>query len=203
MIDIKGKRFGRFKVLSSAGVDSRGESIWKCICNCGKIKFILSYALRKGKIKSCGCYQKFIRGKSSRTHNASQSRLYHIWTDIFTRCYNKNCAAYKNYGGRGIKICKRWHDFSMFKKDIGRRPSKYFTIERINNNKGYSPKNCKWLHKSLQHHNKRTSHYLTFEGKRQCIGAWAKELNWPNYIIVNRLRYGWPVKKILTTPIRK
>lgn len=99
-------------------------------------------------------------------HGESYSPEYATWKAMRTRCKSKTSPAYKNYGAIGIAVCKRWREFPPFLKDMGRRPTRAHTIERINNNKGYSPKNCRWATLQEQLRNKRNTRYVVYYGKK-------------------------------------
>ena len=115
------------------------------------------------------------------------------------RCNNPTHQAWPNYGGRGITVCPEWDDFAVFIKDMGERPDG-LTLERIDNNQGYSPDNCKWATHKEQFSNTRTNHNLTFAGRTQTITQWQEELGFKKTLINNRIRRGWSVERALTTP---
>jgi hypothetical protein len=143
---------------------------------------------------------------SSVSYSRKHHPLYGTWRTMRQRCLNPNCKDYHRYGGRGITVCKRWlgtSGFDRFIADMGPRPSKEYSIERCNNNRGYTPLNCKWATRSEQHRNTRQTRNLTFNGKTQCVQAWAEELDIKRHVIVNRLKMGWDVVRILTQPIHK
>jgi hypothetical protein len=142
LMDLTGKTFGKLTVIRLAGKHptTPRKYLWECTCECGSSKEVCGTNLSIGKTKSCGC----LVGKNS-THGESESREYRIWRGILERCYNKSSASYPRYGGRGIDVCEMWRtDFSSFLSDMGRRPSKSHSIDRIDNSKGYSKDNCRW-----------------------------------------------------------
>jgi len=155
LIDLTGKIFGRLKVLS---IDSRKNKLifWLCECECGNKKSIPGQPLKEGKTRSCGCFKKEEDIRRNIKHNMSLSSEYGIWRAMVQRCTNKKDKSYKNYGGRGIIVCERWLIFDNFYEDMGNRPSNW-SIDRIDNNKGYSKDNCKWVNRSDQQLNKRRS----------------------------------------------
>ena len=134
-IDLTGKRFGRLFVLSVA--DRKYHLI--CVCDCGNKCTVAISSLKSGSTQSCGC----LRLERSKTHGMSHIPEFRVWNSMLERCNNPNNKRYCDYGGRGIKVCERWMDFKNFIADMGFRP-KGLTLERINNDKGYSPSNCKW-----------------------------------------------------------
>lgn len=132
----------------------------RCRCDCGNIKDILLRSIKTGRTKSCGCwYAELSAANTFRLkHGKSYSSEYRIYYGMLRRCKDKKCKAYKNYGGRGIKICKRWrgkNGFTNFYTDMKARPSKKYSLERINNDGNYEPTNCKWATRKEQRLNRR------------------------------------------------
>ena len=173
-IDMTGKKYGRLIVLSYAGKKPRGKelvNVWNCQCECGNHCVVVGSDLRNGTTQSCGCLHKDIVGNINKKHNLScgkcGNRLYDLWKSIKYRCYNKNNKSYSRYGGRGIKVCDEWlHDFKAFYDWAlanGYRDEKLpnglnkWTIDRIDNNKGYSPENCRFITNQEQSLNKRNT----------------------------------------------
>jgi len=126
------------------------------------------------------------------------------WSAMMQRCLDENSSNFERYGGRGIKVCKRWLTFKNFLEDMGERPSKEFSLERKRNEGNYVPSNCRWATAQEQAQNRRSSKMLTHAGKTQCVSAWAAESGVPYYTLCARIsRYGWSVERALFTPIRK
>ena len=154
-IDLKGQRFGRLIATEEYGHNDKQKTIlWKCLCDCGKYVIVSCGILRSGHTKSCGCLKNEKTKERSITHGMSKSPEYNSWSHILARCNNINNKDYHHYGGRGITICDRWLKFENFFEDMGKKP-KGLTIERIDNDKGYYKKNCKWDTQTAQVRNQR------------------------------------------------
>jgi len=139
---------------------------------------------------------------ATKTHGMSGTRIYSIWYHMLRRCRDPKVPSYPWYGGKGIKVCKRWQSFEKFLKDMGEPPSKYHTLDRIDNNKNYSPSNCKWATRKEQGLNTKRVHWITYAGKTQCMEDWANELGIPYGRIKYRRRLGWTPEQIFETPSR-
>jgi len=148
--DIAGQRFGRLTAI--AAVEKRHHRwYWRCQCDCGQETVVCGNDLRNGKTKSCGCLMR----ESRFTHGASRTGEYNSWVNMMQRCYNPDNKDFKNYGGCGIKVCKRWHDFRNLLADMGLRPLGKYSIERLDVYGDYEPSNCIWLPMSEQSKNRR------------------------------------------------
>lgn len=136
-------------------------------------------------------------------HGETSTRLYRIWSSMKTRCNNPNRAHYKNYGARGIKVCEEWNDFSCFKKwALSNGYSDTLTLDRINNDKGYYPDNCRWITMQEQSNNRRTNHLVTYKGQTKTVVQWSTELGINRYTLFKRLQHNWSVEKALSTPVK-
>ncbi len=153
LLDISGKRFGRL-----LAVRYMGDSTWLFSCDCGTHKTIRSKDVRNGKINSCGCIRRETTGAKRRTHGLRQIPEYKIWLRMKQRCHNERCGDFKYYGARGIGVCEEWRNsFLAFYRDMGPRPAPHLTVERVDNNAGYSPDNCVWATRLEQMQNTRKS----------------------------------------------
>lgn len=174
----------------------------KCfaICECGVERIVRTERLIKNTSKSCGCMKsQFLRDVNLVHGFGCDSKEYRTWVAIRNRCNNKTNYAYKHYGGRGIKVSKKWDSFEQFYIDMGNAPSPKHSIDRIDNNGDYSKSNCRWATKYQQSLNRRTTRNITFKGKTMCIREWEKEMGVGRSTIQTRLMKGWSIKRALTT----
>lgn len=197
IINLIGKRFGRLVVLKYSEKKLDG-TMWQCICDCGTLKIISGHALRRKLTKSCGCLQKELLKKRSKTHGMWGSPEYNSWHDMHQRCDNPKRKYYKNYGGRGIKICKKWESFEQFYKDIGPRPDIKYTLERINNNGDYKPSNCRWATRAEQSSNMRNNIVFNIDNKTLTLSQISRKYNIHYETLRGRLRRGLTIKEALT-----
>ncbi len=189
--DMNGKRFGRLVVTGRA--DNIEEcAAWHCQCDCGNKVTIRGPSLRRGLSKSCGCFRKEATARKFRTHGATVGKKialeYRSYLKMLERCLNPNHHQYKDYGGRGIRICERWlSDFECFLADMGKRPTPQHTIDRINNNGNYEPSNCRWATRKEQNRNSRVSKPIErSDGTRYlCVGE-AIESNGGSYSMLRK-----------------
>lgn len=200
-IDLTGKKFGRLFVVSEHGKVRKKGLSWECICDCGNKKIAHGDDLKSGYTSSCGCLQKESTIARFKTHGMTDTKTYRAWEDMKKRCYKKNNKRYKTYGERGITVCDRWHNFNNFLNDMG-ICKEGLSIERIDNNKGYEPGNCKWATFQEQMRNTTRTRNIEFNNKVQCLSAWATELGICPDTLSARLKYGWTIEKTMTTPLR-
>lgn len=204
-IDLIRQRFGKLTVVKQVGKDKWRQALWLCKCDFGNSKIICGNNLKNSHTKSCSCLRAEITKQRSIKHGHAQggkSKTYTTWKTITQRCTNPNHKYYDNYGGRGIKICKRWKKFENFLEDMGECPPGY-QIDRINNNKGYSKENCRWTTSKMNNRNRRDNHLEIYNGKTQCLANWAEEYKINYSTLLCRLNADWSIEKALTTPIKK
>lgn len=167
-VDMTNQRFGRLLVIERAKPPkgSRTNSAyWTCICNCGNRYKVSRSDLVRHLTVSCGCYRTEMNKFANRKHGLWGTRVYRAWGAMLGRCCKPDHASYKNYGGRGIKVCSRWFRFENFLKDMG-QPPKGKSLDRKKNNRGYSKSNCRWATSTEQSRNQR-KHRTRAPGKKQ------------------------------------
>ncbi len=197
-VDLSGTVFGHWTVLACGIKDTRGRHKWICLCSCGVKKMVDGTNLRTGKTKSCGCHS----ADKTRTHGKTRSKLYQTWRAMIQRCENKNHKMYHRYGARNIGVCDRWRSsFIDFAADMGELPDGA-TLDRKDNNAGYSPENCQWASRLDQSLNRENTVFLEFNGVTKRIGEWSKHSGIPVSVIRKRLsKSGWTIGQALTIPI--
>ena len=208
-----GAKFGRLLVISDGWeqVSPKGTcyDMVEVQCDCGTKKFIRPRSLWPRGIQSCGCLQRekaaalgsvvnLKHGHSGR----NRAPEYGVYSTMLSRCYNPNTSKYADYGGRGITVCDRWRGdggYQRFIADMGRRP-KGASIERQDTNGPYSPENCRWATATEQANNRRSNRFIQFEGRRQTLMQWAKEVGINYGTLFDRFERGWSTERALFTP---
>lgn len=195
MSDITGKKFGKLTVLGrDYSYKSPKHTKWICKCECGNTKSIFRDALMQGRTKSCGCSMYANRKGQNKTHGMSKTRIYQEWFSMKLRC-TPNSPDSKNYYDRGIRVCEEWqNDFMAFYNwAISHGYAETLTIDRIDNDKGYSPNNCRWITIAAQQANKTTTIWIEYDGVMYCLRTLCTILGFP-YKTAHR-RYSKLVKK--------
>jgi hypothetical protein len=196
------KTFGRLFVIKENGRLGQHLSYF-CQCSCGNQVTVRGNSLRSGNTTSCGCVHKAMIGKLNFKHGLKRGREYSSWQMMIDRCTNQNSKSWNSYGGRGITVCDRWKDFSKFYQDMGERPENH-TLERIDNNLGYSPENCKWATVKEQNRNTRRTRLLEINGVTKCVTDWCDYFGINKRTVSNRINRGkWPVELAITTPVNQ
>jgi len=163
---------------------------------------IIASNLLQGITRSCGCFQKDDVAARNRTHGLTDSPEYNSWHSMKQRCFDPHHTAYENYGGRGITVCDRWlHSFSAFYTDMGPRPMDS-TLDRIDNDRGYEPDNCRWAMRLAQHNNVRRNRVVSFNGQSMTVAQWERQLGFTRDRIGQRIRDGWSIERALTEPVK-
>lgn len=219
--NLVGQRFGLLTVIGKDDTRKGSGSYWKCKCDCGGYITTQAKNLKAGYTKSCGCLFRTAERIAMVSENGRKNRrsassnfaervakhpLYQIWIDMRKRCNSPNNHAYKYYGGRGIKVCDRWNGdngFENFVNDMGERPGKEYSIDRIDVNGGYCPENCRWATDIEQMNNTRRNSYVIYKDKRLSVTEFSRITGIShqstskflcmgldiNYIVMNSHRY--------------
>lgn len=204
--DLTGRRCGRL-VVSEWSYVKDGKRYWVCDCSCGAIVGLLHTSLRAGRRNSCGCLLMEVsaaNGRKSATHRMMKTPEYISWKAMHGRCKETGTTTAKAYGERGISVCERWcgrGGFINFLADMGNKPSPEHSLDRINNNEGYYPENCRWATLIQQATNRRSTRLLTVGDRTQSMAEWAREMGMHKETLWQRLRMGWGVEEAVTTPV--
>lgn len=206
-IDLTGQVFGRLTVIRFVGKGRSRKVLWLCKCKCGKETVVNANNLKRNT-KSCGCLKREISvdvGKISNfKHGEAKSPEYQSWIDMIRRCRDEDNISWKFYGGRGIKVCERWHNFLNFLRDMGRKPFLDAQIDRNDNQGNYCPENCRWATRQEQARNKSNNVFLTYQGETKCLAEWANILGVRYQTLHDRLRkLKWSIGRVLSTPVKE
>lgn len=173
-----GDIFGRLIVIEKDIEKSGHDTFWKCQCTCGNIASIRSSHLANGKTKSCGCYRIEKTIERHKTHGHCGESIHNVWMSMIGRCKNTGASVYKDYGGRGIKVCDEWSSSfeNFYEWAIANGYKKGLTIDRIDNNGSYDPDNCRWITQREQCWNRRNTTYIMYKGITKPLPQWCYEL---------------------------
>jgi hypothetical protein len=198
LIDLTGRRIGRLRVVRRAPdaiSPSASRRMWVCVCDCGTELVIGGTQLLNGQTHSCGCLRREVSRNRSLRHGQSKSKVYQVWRNMRSRCLRPTHRHYLQNGGRGIKVCERWHVFENFLADMGERPSPRMVILRRDPDGDFTPDNCYWGVLKKGHPP------VGFEGKTQSLLQHAVDHGLPYWTVYSRVhRQGWPLEAALTTP---
>lgn len=182
LIDLTGKRFGKLTVICRVENNKHGQPQWRCHCDCGKETIVVGQKLRKGITKSCGCL--VYEQKTRLTHGMTGTVLHNRWLNMKSRCFNPHNKRYERYGGRGITICDEWLDFKNFYNwSVANGFSEELSLDRIDNDKGYCPDNCRWATPRQQANNTARNVKIEYMGKVKTLSQWCRDLGL-NYKLV-------------------
>lgn len=215
--DRTGERVGKLTIIKRApnyiGKDNKTRTMWECRCDCGNVVIVRGDSLKINHTSSCGCYQKERVSEILKSpdihikHGESKERLRNIWYLMRYRCENPNCESYERYGKRGIDVCDEWSNgedgyFAFKQWALSNGYSDSLTIDRIDNNKGYSPSNCRWSDDVEQANNKRCNIMISHNGETLTVAQWARKLNISKTVVYRRLELGWDPEIAITQPVR-
>ena len=206
-VDISGKRFGNLVAIEreqdvvqpNGRRNGRRRVVYKCRCDCGNIVTVRADHLRSGATKSCGCMQRELLSSRQTTHGQSKTHLYGVWNSMKSRCYNSATQFFYRYGGRGITVCDEWrNDFESFRswsEATGYRDG--MTLDRKDNDLGYSSDNCRWTDRVTQANNRSSNRMLTLDGETHNVTEWAAIIGADPRKLFNRVYAGWSDAEIL------
>lgn len=181
-----GQTFGNLTVISRVKNSKSGKARWKCLCSCGNISIVTSTDLVSGHTRSCGCKR---YESHNATHGMTKTDLHNKWCQMRQRCGNPQCKAYQHYGAEGVSVCDEWNSFANFRNwSLANGYREGLSLDRINNEKGYSPDNCRWITWEEQSGNRRNNLNFTYRGKTQNLRAWCSELGLNYAVIRQRIR---------------
>lgn len=201
IIDISGQTFGHLTAICS--LPGVFKMAWLCRCSCGGEKIAPASALRAGNVVSCGC--RYQTGDQCRTHGLSRTSEYFIWQAMKARCFNEKDAGFDGYGGRGITVCSRWIDsFEFFYADMGPRPSRKHSINRIDNDGNYEPSNCCWATQIEQMNNTRRQFFVWYGGEKMTVAQLHRRFSPAVSVgtLAARIRYGWDIDRALSAQVQ-
>lgn len=210
-VDIAGLRFGRLVAIRRVASVKR-NTMWAAQCDCGNITTVTATRIKSGHTRSCGCLKRETASRLNRIHGESSAKyggehpsLFARWAHMKERVTNPNCQMYYRYGGRGITLCAEWRDYLVFREwALANGYEKCLTIDRIDNDRGYSPENCRWVDRATQNRNKSDNVMITVDGITACLTDHTTRLGLSYSTIKNRLASGkWTPEAALKTPIRK
>ncbi len=196
--NLTGETYGLLTAVRMVGRTARGNALWECSCSCGGSTVIEAARLKLPGMRSCGCmvakrpYTKLFK------HGMSTSPEWAAWKSMLERCTNPSHRWFHRYGGRGVSVCKRWSDFNNFYADMGERPKDgvRYSLDRIDNDKGYEPGNCKWATSTEQNRNRGNVIRITHDGLTLTLPEWSQKSGLHIETIRRRVKNGWPTERL-------
>lgn len=207
-LDIVGKKFNMLTVLERVGKTDDNQYLFRCLCDCGEEKVAKGKEVKRGKTMSCGNHNAEKVSEANTTHGKSKERIYGIHRNMKRRCLNSGVKQYKDYGGRGIKVCDEWSTKGGFERfyswAMDNGYSDDLSIDRINVNGNYEPENCRWISMAEQQLNTRVNIYFELNGIRKPLALWCKDLELKYDPVWKRIhKYGWSFEDAVTKNIHK
>lgn len=173
----------------------------RCVCVCGSERLKFPCEIKRGDTVSCGCWHRVCAawvGKSQAKHGLEGTRAYSSWSSMMKRCYSETSSSLHRYGGRGITVCRRWHNVANFVKDMG-QPKRGLSLDRIDNNGNYEPGNCRWATQKEQMNNVSYNRVITYLGERMTVAQAADRFGIKYSRLLCRLRRGWTPAEAITS----
>lgn len=206
-LNMEGQKFNRLTVIEKANVPGV-KTKWRCKCDCGNELLVIAGHLRNGNTKSCGCHRSESsrqNGINNRTHGMTKCPEYKAWQNLKDRCCNPDAEQYPHYGGRGIEVCNEWMiSFEAFYRDMGARPGKAYSIDRIDVNGNYIKSNCRWATAEEQSNNKRLNVKYLVEGEELSIAQIARKYSIPQATLYSRLfRDSLPIEEAISKKVSR
>jgi len=203
LIDLTGQKFGRLIVIERT-LNQGIQTSWLCQCSCGQQTIVKGNNLKNGHTRSCGCLYRESRrnNRYGYKHGYSNSHTYNTWHLMLQRCNNLMHTAYKNYGGRGIRVCEAWLKFENFLQDMGERPEG-MSLDRIDNDGDYCKENCRWITQGEQMRNTRRNITITIDNVTKCLKEWCEFYQLSYHKVYDRLYHGWTPEEALELITRK
>ena len=203
--DLHGLRFGKLLVLANEQQkDPNGNRLWLCQCDCGKQSVVAAHRLAKDITRSCGCNRLAVLFKLThgQTVGHKPTPEYRVWQNMLRRCRKRESKDWKNYGGRGIKVCDRWFSFENFFADMGKRPSRLHTLDRREVNGNYEKTNCQWSTTREQNSNKRSNRFIRMYGEVMTFTEGARRFSVVDLSTARSRRFrGWSAQDAFLTPL--
>ncbi len=196
--DLTGRRYGRLVVIGRSKERGNCNQVrWDCICDCGNTHSASTQSLSGGHTKSCGCFNRERHTKHGESR--SDNKLYRAWSRIRERCNSPSYYHFKDYGGRGIKVCDEWEESYQAFRDwaVANGYKEGLSIDRIDVNGNYEPSNCRWVTLAEQQRNKRTTKYITYMGETKSVPEWCDIYNLDQGNVRRRLLNGWNPEECL------
>lgn len=206
-VNLCGMRFGRLTVVDRLPAVKHKKVKWNCLCDCGRTSVSSACSLTLGITQSCGCLRRERLKEANTTHGQagvkSRTSEYRTWAGMIQRCTNEDDDAWDNYGGRGIRVCRRWEfSFENFFADMGKKPSRKYSIDRIDNDGDYCLENCRWATRAEQNGNTRKNTILTIDGSQVHLAEAARRLGFKEATLRKRIaRFG--LQKAIELPMMK
>ena len=194
-----GDKFGRWTVESASSDPLKAD----CVCACGTRKPVNINNMKRGLTVSCGCFRDEQTCKAKTTHGLTRTPEYIAWVGMIQRCTNENYPGHRDYGGRGITVDDSWFNFESFLGDIGLKPSKSHSMDRIDNDGNYCKSNCRWATKSEQCRNQRTTKWVMFRGAKMSLADAADKSGVSYRLLRTRMSRGWSFDRAISVPVRR